>query len=444
MSEALGLSVEALSWMELERLSERQAFAKASKQLAVKNVSSLRMAQLMIMETLRRLNLIDEVADEALHPKSLGSFKLGVKNFIRLYIYWTKFHRSSFNEAVNFLKSGRRLLGWRELRPVEIAFGKILGTDPNDLVSRAANSERIALETFHPAWFVQLCSTLLGRGEAVKLLRGNMKPPPTYLRVNTLRGDEEDILNELSKEGIELEEVVGLRFLYKLVKAKVPLVRTDAYKSGLFHIQDKSSCLCVDIADAKPRNLVLDICAAPGSKTSYLAQLMKNRGRIHSVDYSTRRMGVWKKEMNRLGVKIAEPLIGDARQPLPLNMKADIAVLDPPCTGTGIFARTPLAKWRTSPDTIHVLSKVQWSMLENLCELIKPGGSIIYSTCSITLEENEFLIERFLKLHPDFKLAKARKSIGLPGFRGLVSCQRLYPHIHESNGFFVAKLVRSY
>jgi len=117
-------------------------------------------------------------------------------------------------------------------------------------------------------------------------------------------------------------------------------------------------------------------------------------------------------------------------------------ILDPPCTSTGTFGKTPDAKWRLTKRSVLGMSKIQAEMIEQCAEHVKMGGFLVYSTCSITVEENEMIIENFLKTHPEFKPAETKPRIGLPGLRGLTKCQRLYPHIHDCNGFFVAKLMK--
>jgi 16S rRNA (cytosine967-C5)-methyltransferase len=166
---------------------------------------------------------------------------------------------------------------------------------------------------------------------------------------------------------------------------------------------------------------------------------MQNQGTIYSIDYSTRRMQVWKREVSRMDVRIAEPILADASN-LPLVVDADVLVLDPPCTSTGAFSKFPSTKWRISPKSIARMAEIQRQMIHACSERVRTGGVLTYSTCSITIEENELVIEQFLKDHPAFVLARISPELGLPGLRGLDSCRRLYPHIHESNGFFVAKL----
>jgi 16S rRNA (cytosine967-C5)-methyltransferase len=235
---------------------------------------------------------------------------------------------------------------------------------------------------------------------------------------------------------------VELRYAYKLIATKQPLTRIASFREGLFYIQDKASCFAAEAANPKPRMTVLDVCAAPGAKTTYLAQLMQNRGVIYSVEYSRRRMAIWMSEVARMGVEIAVPIIADACNPLPFTIEADIVVLDPPCTSTGSFGKLPSAKWRLTRRSVDKMAEIQWQMINSCAENVKLEGVLIYSTCSITTEENEMVIQRFLKWHPEFSLTEIRPKVGFPGLRGMDNCQRLYPHINQCNGFFIAKLLK--
>jgi len=253
---------------------------------------------------------------------------------------------------------------------------------------------------------------------------------------------EENILKKLKNEGATVAMEPKIKYTYRLLENKLPLTRMQSFREGLFYIQDKASCLAAEASTPKSGMTVLDVCAAPGAKTTHIAQLMRNKGSIYSVDYSKRRMTVWRKEIERMGVKIASPVVADACKLLPVKLEADLVVLDPPCTSTGAFAKAPSAKWRLTSRSIAHMANIQWKMLNNCAEYVKEDGYLVYSTCSVTLEENEMLIERFLKWHPDFALTDISPKIGMDGFRGLSQCQRLFPHLHECNGFFIAKLGR--
>jgi 16S rRNA (cytosine967-C5)-methyltransferase len=447
LREAWSLAIEALSWMEKEQISERLAIARTAKQLEIDDVNALRFAHGLVCETVRRRNLIDRFINEVLKPKSLNEFTLGVQSFLRLYVYQTRVAKNwtkiDIEEAKNIVRLARSILGWRTLQNVEPFLGSLLTEIPTAVLRGVGDEERVGLLTFHPTWFVRYCFKLFGRKEAINMLEANLRAPPTYIRLNTLKGNESEILAKLAEEKIRVERVEGLRHTFKVLGTKTPLTRTKSFSEGLFYIQDKASCYAAEVANPEPGMVLLDVCAAPGAKTTYLAQLMQNRGTIYSADFSRRRMGVWKSEIARMGVEIAEPIIADACNPLPVSIEADMVVLDPPCTSTGAFAKLPSAKWRLTQRSVEKMAEIQWQMLENCAEKVKPRGTLIYSTCSITVEENEVLIERFLKWHPEFSLAEITPKIGLPGLRGMEKCQRLYPHIHECNGFFIAKLLRT-
>ncbi|MFC1487527.1 RsmB/NOP family class I SAM-dependent RNA methyltransferase [Thermoproteota archaeon] len=440
LREAWTLAIKTLSYIELKRLGERLALTKAAKELRIKDPKVIGLAHRLVSETLRKRNYIDFMLNSLLAPRSLIDLKLDTMAFLRLYFYETKLVQGNLGKASRIAQMGRSILGWWNLKDVEKVLGEILGINLEYSLTRLEDTKKVGLETFHPTWFVKYCFKLLGRGDALKFLEKSVDIPPVYLRLNTLNAPEETLLKSIENEKVILEKVPKLKHTYKLLETRKPLTRTESFRQGLFYIQDKASCLAAEIADPKPDTIVLDICAAPGSKTTYLAQLMKNKGKIVSVDYSKRRLRVWKRETERMGTKIVQPIVSDARNSLPLKVSADLVILDPPCTSTGTFGKTPDAKWRLTKRSMLGMSKIQAEMIEQCTEYVKHDGFLVYSTCSITLEEDEMIIENFLKMHSEFKLVSSKPRIGLPGLRGLTKCQRLYPHIHECNGFFVAKL----
>jgi 16S rRNA (cytosine967-C5)-methyltransferase len=444
--EAWTLAIETLSWMEMRRLSERLALAKTVKQLGIKDSDSMRLAHSLCLETVRRKNFIDAFINNTLKPKNINEFSLGIQSFLRLYVYQTRaaknWSKIDIKEAENIAKTARSVLGWKTMRKIEHVLGFLLTENPKTVFEGVSDEERIGLLTFHPKWFVKYCFKLFGRKDAIALLEGNLHAPPTYIKINTLKATENEILQRIAQDAVQVEKVEGLKFAYKIIGTRKPLTSTTSFHEGLFYIQDKASCFVAEAAYPKSEMTVLDICAAPGAKTTYLAQLMQNQGSIYSIDYSRRRIGIWKNEVARMGVKIANPIIADACHPPPLRLQADIVILDPPCTSTGAFGKLPSTKWRLTRRSVDKMAEIQWQMLDSCAESVKLGGTLIYSTCSITVEENEMLIERFLKWHAEFSLAETEPKIGLPGLRGLEKCQRLYPHIHHCNGFFLAKLVK--
>lgn len=431
----------------MRRLSESLAFEKTVNQLNIKNPDALRVARLLIHETSKRQNFIDKFISNALKARRLEEYDLGVQAFLRLYVYQTRISNSwtktDLREAESIASLGRSILGWQALHKVEDILGSLLAQEQTIVLEGVDDEQTVALETFHPTWFVKYCFRVFGRLQSIAMLQGDSRPPITYMRLNTLKEEENHILNRLEQEGIKVEKEQELKYTYRLKSTRLPLATTEGFRNGLFYIQDKASCFAVEAADPKPGMTVVDVCAAPGAKTTHLAQLMHDQGRIYSVDYSQRRMIAWKKEVARMNTTIAVPIIADARKQFPIAIEADILVLDPPCTSTGTFRKLPSSKWRLTPRSTQTMAAIQWQMINNCAQYVRVGGSLIYSTCSITIEENEIIIERFLKHHAEFSLTSISPKIGLLGLRELEDCQRLYSHIHESNGFFIAKLKKT-
>lgn len=431
----------------MQRLSEHIALARTIKQLQETNPNAIRYAYGIVVETTRHRNLIDKFVNTVIAPKNIGEFNLGVQSFLRLYVYQTRVTKNwgkyNLQEAQNIASMARSILGWKTLWPIEPYLGLLLTRPLQPILEASDDEERLSLETLQPLWFVKYCINLLGSEEAVPFLRASNIPPPAYIRVNTLKGGEEEILQKLASEGVKLQKTTPLQCTYKVLELKQPLNTLESSKLGLFYIQDEASCFAAQAAAPKAGSKVFDVCAAPGAKTTFLAQLMQNQGSIVSVDFSRRRMKTWRQEVNYMGVQNAQAVTMDARLPLPLMGEADLVILDPPCTSTGVFAKQPSAKWRLSQKSIENMAQVQQLMINNCSQKVASGGYLAYSTCSITVEENEMVIERFLKEHPDFHLVEITPELGSPGLRGLTQCRRLYPHLHECNGFFIAKLQKA-
>ncbi|MEM1590267.1 MAG: hypothetical protein QW175_07605, partial [Candidatus Bathyarchaeia archaeon] len=181
LKEAWSLAIEALSWMEKERISERLALARTAKQLAIDDVDALRLAHGLVCETVRCRNVIDRFINEVLKPRALSDFSFGVQSFLRLYVYQTRVAKNwdkvDLEEAKNVARLARSILGWRTLQPVELYLGLLLTESPKTLFRSIGDEERVGLLTYHPTWFVRYCFRLFGRSEALAFLEASAKTP---------------------------------------------------------------------------------------------------------------------------------------------------------------------------------------------------------------------------------------------------------------------------
>ena len=288
--------------------------------------------------------------------------------------------------------------------------------------------ETLALKTFHPAWLVKLFVEEFGLETAKKICATNNIEPPLCLRVNFLKSNRAEILATLKKFGAVAEES-------KLVPEGI-ICRShgalDSFKPlkiGLCQVQDESSMLAARWLNPSENDFVIDCCAAPGGKATHIAELMKNRGRIIAADIFEMKLQHIKENAARLGIKIIEPVLLDARE---IGEKffnqADKVLIDAPCSGLGVIRRKADLRWKKSFAEIAELPKLQAEILASAANAVKRGGSLIYSTCTIIRRENEEIVENFLKNNKNFKIVD--KKIFLP-------------HIDGTDGFFIAKMVRS-
>jgi 16S rRNA (cytosine967-C5)-methyltransferase len=309
---------------------------------------------------------------------------------------------------------------------------------------RTHSSEYIAAFHSHPQWLVRRWVDQFGREGTIALCEANNQFPPLAVRVNTLKASRAEVIDQLHDEGIEASPTpfspVGL-----CIKAPPALVSWGPLQQGWLQVQDEAAQLVSLILAPKPGDRILDLCAAPGGKTTHLAQLMKDQGEIIAVDVSQAKLAILKENCRRLGISIVKAKAQDATAPLPFPAGSfDGCLVDAPCTGLGTLRRHPEGKWRIKEQDILRLQEMQGLILRQAAPLIKEGGILVYSTCTLTQEENEGVIETFLSEHNEFRLEDA--SALLPaGCEGLVDSQgylRTFPHRHNTDGFFAARMRR--
>ncbi len=437
MGNSLAIAIEALSWMAYAGLGERTALFKAAEQLKVERADELRQAHRLIMETTRFQNRLDYFVSQVIPAADADEVPHGTRSFLRIIAHLTYVERASRRELIRSVSIARQVLGWQELQPYEKQIAEIVAGTLTPKQFSLPEIERLSLETCHPSWYVERLVTEFGRGFALQVLRRDLQPVDTYVRLNSLKTTGERQDGEIGKQ-LGGSQVGRLTDVYHLGGKGRP---SQLIESGKMIIQDLASIVAGCVSAPSPGNSVLDLCSAPGNKTTHLAAQMHNEGAIFSIDISARRLSYWGKEMNRCGCEIATPIRADARR-IPLKIEADVVLVDPPCSNTGVFARNPGGKWKLTAARVNEFAQQQHSILEAASEHVSAKGTLVYCTCSILPEEDEYVIEGFLRKHPEFRLVQQSPFLGSHGRRGLDQCQRFFPHIHECNGYFIAKLER--
>jgi 16S rRNA (cytosine967-C5)-methyltransferase len=299
----------------------------------------------------------------------------------------------------------------------------------------------------HPEWLVRRWLTRFGFDATEQWVRFNNTTPHLTLRANTLRTDRLGLAAVLASDGIETTPTPfapdGL-----LVTSGNPLRHGS---DGSFFVQDEASQLVALTLDSRPGHVVLDLCASPGGKTTALAGLMADAGHIIATDVRARRLALLRKTVALSGARSIRIVQVPGRGTLPLQTVFDRILVDAPCSGLGTIRRDPDIRWRRTEDELRSLAVNQLDLIRRASELLKPGGRLVYATCSSEPEENEQVVDEFLASNPAFALLDLRPASGTlapPHLRTLApllddrGMLRTFPHAHGLEAFFAAAIVR--
>ncbi|MFQ8698046.1 MAG: 16S rRNA (cytosine(967)-C(5))-methyltransferase RsmB [Peptoniphilus harei] len=284
----------------------------------------------------------------------------------------------------------------------------------------------------HPRFYTEYFYENYGEEFTKKLLKANNEKAPFTIRVNSFKTNRDDLIKNLSQIGFEIEETSYDKALNVLNPNGI--IDTEYFEKGHFYVQDLGSILVSSFLNPRKDSKVLDLCAAPGGKTTHLSELMDNTGEIVVCDKSKGKINLIKENAQRLGCKNISPMINDARV---LNEdfinKFDYVLVDAPCSGTGLYRKKPDIKWNKGIDDLKELGKIQLEIINNAKEYVKDQGLLLYSTCSLSKIENEDVIENFLSENKDFKIKKLRDKEVL----------KLFPSVDGSDGFSICLLEKN-
>lgn len=301
--------------------------------------------------------------------------------------------------------------------------------------------EYLSVKYSHEKWIVEKFISDFGRDFAEEILKANNNKPLMNIRANTLKNTREELVAKLDKIGMKSSPSVFNKSGIIVNSFDESIVSTDLYKDGCFIIQDNGSMLISEILNPKPGERVLDVCAAPGGKTTHLAELMENKGLVIARDVYDHKLELVKNSAERLGISIIKTESHDGRVFIEEDEKSyDKILLDAPCSGFGIIRRKPEIKYNKSLEDVISLSSLQYEMLEINSRYLKLGGEMIYSTCSINKEENTQIIERFIKEHDDFEVVDISDELEAVDIKEKTIT--LYQSYNETDGYFICKLKR--
>ncbi len=350
---------------------------------------------------------------------------------------------AAVNEAVKLAKSGRTPWAANYVNGVLRSLDR--GKESLTFPSQDEPVSFLAVHHSHPPWLIALWLKTWGFEKTLALCQFNNQIPPHTLRVNSLKTDRNSLAERLQSQAARIELTPFSPLGIRVEELNRPLMQGESYRQGWFQIQDEASQLIALIVDPQPGETVLDLCAGAGGKATHLAQRMRNQGKVLAVDLYPEKIKALRENAKRLETTIIQGMVGDALNPslFPKTVRPfDRILIDAPCSGWGVIGRNPDLKWRLSPDDSPRLSGMQNKFLQNAAGWLKSKGVLVYVTCTLSWEENQMIVEKFIDQHPEF--VKEDASPFLPeSARVLVGDEGFYqtwPPAHGMDGFFAARL----
>lgn len=394
----------------------------------------------LVMGVLRWQLWLDRLI-EHYSGRQVSDLDAAIRIILRIGLYQLRFlsripDSAAVNESVNLVKRARL----RSAAPFVNAILRRATREPE--VDPAAGIEdpveRVAVDTSHPPWLIERWSNSLGREEARRFAKANNEPAPVAFRVVTTRADEAEVLTQLREAGAELTPSTIARNAWRISGASNVL--SQLVSAGLVYIQDDASQLVSEVLDARAGSRVLDLCAAPGSKTTQIADNADDSALLVAADFHEHRLKTLISTAQAQGLRSIETVTLNGLQPLPFaEASFDRVLVDAPCSGTGTLRRNPEIRWRISPGDIEDLSTRQKQLLQNAARALKPGGRLVYSTCSVEPDENEVVTQAFLEKNRSFEAVE----LGInPSLVSSLGTARTWPQREGTDGFFIAAFNR--
>ncbi|MBU5437762.1 16S rRNA (cytosine(967)-C(5))-methyltransferase RsmB [Tissierella sp. MSJ-40] len=385
------------------------------------------------------ISKVSKIKLKKIHPSIFEILRMGVYQIV----FMDKIpDRAAVNECVNIVKK------YGHKGTVGFVNGVLRNASRNKeeiiVVDEKNKLDYISIKYSHPKWMVKRWIEEFGEDFTEKLCQANNHKAEINIRVNTIKTTK-DILKKtlMSRDYVVRDGLYAKDCL--IIDNPYRITDLEEFKLGHFIIQDESSMLVGQIMNPREESLVLDVCSAPGGKSTHIGQIMNNKGSIISRDIYDHKIKLINDNAQRLGINIIKTEVFDGlKKDDSLYNKLDYCLVDAPCSGLGLIRRKPEIKWNRKEEDIKDLSILQYKILENVKDYIKKDGILIYSTCTIEKDENINIVNKFLKENDNFRLISIDNLVEnkdeIPTFKK--GYLQLFPHIHNTDGFFIAKMIK--
>lgn len=434
-------SARQIAFEVLIKMHRNNAYSNIELDSALKNSGldkrDCALSANLVYGVLERLITIDYNIKKHLTGK-INKLKPEVLVILRLGAYQILFsdkipNSAAVNESVKLAKNNRCGFASGLCNAVLRAISKdgLLLPDNKDKI------EYLSVKYSFPRWICELWQKSYGEDNAEGIMKTAAEKPPIYIKVNNLKTTPDKLIEIFKDEEVTAEHVKNYENALQISDTG-DIEKLNSYKMGLFHVQDLASQLCAKALDAKENMTVFDVCSAPGGKAFSVAEYMNNKGLIKAFDIHEHRVKLINNGAERLGISVIEGKMGDAEKYDSSNGLADRVLCDVPCSGLGIVRRKPEIRYKEKI-LIDKLPLLQYRILENASNYVKPSGRLIYSTCTLNPAENEEVCKKFLENHKEFKSVKPLDNSLCSDDCGYIT---LMPHLLGTDGFFIAAFER--
>jgi 16S rRNA (cytosine967-C5)-methyltransferase len=441
------MSPRQLAFLALKDIYHRQAYTdialdRVLRQHQLKSVDRGLLSEL-VYGIVRRKRTLDALIDQ-LGKKKAEQQPPELRIIFQIGLYQLRYlDQIPPSAAVNTTVELAKINGLNKLRGV---VNGVLRTylrqaekkDPLILPSNPIS--RLGVLHSFPDWIITIFHSQLDWGEIEQLCTWFNQPATIDLRINPLKTTLEEVKTKLSATGIKVAPIPNLPQALRLIGSVGNIKQLPGFAEGWYSVQDSSAQLVSHFLNPQPGETIIDACAAPGGKTTHIAELMGDRGLIFGWDSHSKRLQKLQENLSRLQLNSVKVETVDSSKSDKFNHQADRVLVDAPCSGLGTLHKRPDIRWRQNPEKIKELSQLQTKILDNASKGVKQGGKLVYATCTLNPVENEEIIRNFLQTHADWKIEIPQDNL-MPNFlvtpEGMI---KVFPHRHQMDGFFMVKL----